>query len=185
MLEGADLSRILIVGTSGSGKSTLGRALAGMLGCPYVEMDAIRWMPGWTLLDNAAFSERLVEAGAGERWVMDGNVRSPAAALWDRLTLVVWLDYPLRVVMGRLVRRTFRRLARKEALWAGNRETVWRALGPDSIVLWALRTHRRNRRIYEGMIEVRVGSGVRFVRLRRAAEAEELIERVRAMAGAR
>jgi adenylate kinase family enzyme len=38
---------VSIVGNSGSGKSTFGRALAGRLGVPYVEIDQLNHQPGW------------------------------------------------------------------------------------------------------------------------------------------
>ncbi len=38
--------------------------------------------------------------------------------------------------------RTFRRSARREELWNGNRESFRIAFSRESIVLWVLRTHR-------------------------------------------
>ena len=172
--------RILIVGTSGSGKSTLSRALADALHCPCIEMDDLRWLPNWTLRDNAEFSDLLNGHAEGGRWVIDGNLRSPFASLWDRITLVVWLDYPLGTIMRRLVRRTARRLLRREALWSGNRETIARTFGRDSILLWALKTHRMNRRIYEDFAAAPPNPGVRFLRLQHPRQADELLARVRA-----
>lgn len=172
--------RILVVGTSGSGKSTLSRALADALRCPCIEMDDLRWLPNWTLRDNDEFSDLLRSHAEGIRWVIDGNLRSPFASLWDRITVVVWLDYPLRTIMSRLVRRTARRLLRREALWSGNRETIGRTLGRDSILLWALKTHRMNRRIYEDFATAPPNPGVRFLRLQHPRGADELLARVRA-----
>ena len=39
-----------MIGNSGSGKTTLGRALAELLGVPFVELDGIFHQPGWTEL---------------------------------------------------------------------------------------------------------------------------------------
>lgn len=66
---------------------------------------------------------------------------------WRAADTLVWLDLPLPIVMSRLVRRTIRRAATREELWAtGNRETLRNAfLSRHSILLWALRTHRKNR----------------------------------------
>lgn len=171
--------RILIVGTSGSGKSTLARALAEALRCPCIEMDDLRWLPNWTLRDNDEFTDLLNSHAAADRWVIDGNLRSPYASLWNRISLVVWLDYPLRTIMHRLLRRTTRRLVRREALWSGNRETIARTFGPDSILLWAIKTHRMNRRIYEAFAAAPPNPSVRFLRLQHPRQADELLARTR------
>jgi hypothetical protein len=49
--------------------------------------------------------------------------------------------------MWRLLRRTAWRVATREELWGtGNRETLGNAFfSRQSILLWALKTHRRNR----------------------------------------
>lgn len=177
-----NLSRIVIVGTSGSGKSTLARSLADTLGQPCIEMDDLRWLPRWTLRDNAEFTELLNTHAARDRWVIDGNLRSRYAPLWTRITLVVWLDYPLRVIMPRLLRRTARRLFRRESLWSGNRETVLRTFGPDSILLWALKTHRMNRRIYEDFAADPPNPATTFLRLRRPDQADRLLGQAAAFA---
>ena len=60
-----------------------------------------------------------------------------------------WLDYSLLVIMGRLLRRTFRRALGHHELWSGNRESLRRAFfSRRSILLWALQTYRRRRREY-------------------------------------
>ena len=41
------MRRVSVVGCPGTGKSTLGRQLAGVLGVPFVELDAIFHLPGW------------------------------------------------------------------------------------------------------------------------------------------
>ena len=39
--------RIVVIGASGAGKTTLARWIAGQLGLPHIELDAINWQPGW------------------------------------------------------------------------------------------------------------------------------------------
>jgi hypothetical protein len=64
--------------------------------------------------------------------------------------VVVWLDLPMRVWLPRLVRRTARRVLRKEELWSGNRERWRDALHPtNSVVIYALRNFRNTRRTLE------------------------------------
>lgn len=39
--------RVSVVGTSGSGKTCLAQRIAGALGAPYVELDALHHLAGW------------------------------------------------------------------------------------------------------------------------------------------
>jgi len=60
---------------------------------------------------------------------------------------VVWLDLPVHVWLPRLLKRTARRIVRREVLWNGNRERLRDVLHPtNSVVLYALRNYRRTRR---------------------------------------
>jgi hypothetical protein len=69
----------------------------------------------------------------------------------ERADVVVWLDLPRRVWLPRLIRRTIRRIVRREELWSGNRETFRNAfLSRDSLLLFALRNYPRRRRLYPG-----------------------------------
>ncbi len=73
--------RIVVIGTPGAGKTTLARRIAGQLGLPHIELDAINWQPGWRDLarhDPALFVSRVVEAIQAEAWVADGKLRSGA-----------------------------------------------------------------------------------------------------------
>src|SRR5688572_9101710 len=118
--------RILVKGTSGSGKSTLGRALAGQLDLPYVELDALYHGPDWrpaSATELPASVTALLDDNRG--LVVDGNYDSKlGSVLLDRAELVVWLDLPLRTKLSRLMRRTARRYLGNETLWNGNRETL-------------------------------------------------------------
>ncbi len=63
----------------------------------------------------------------------------------ERVETVAWLDLPLRLVMWRLLRRTYVRKREGTELWHGNREGPWR----DSFryLIWpAFRRGFENRR---------------------------------------
>jgi hypothetical protein len=88
--------------------------------------------------------------------------------------LVVWLDLPVRVWLPRLVRRTARRVVRKEELCNGNRERWRDVLHPtNSVVVYALRNYRRTRRTLEAEL-----ARFRVARLRSPAEGERFLESV-------
>lgn len=57
------------------------------------------------------------------------------------------------MILSRLTRRTFWRLATRVELWNGNRERLRATLlTRDSILVWALTTYRRRRRDYPRLL---------------------------------
>ena len=164
------MRRVAIVASaSGCGKTTVGRALAARLGVPFVELDALNHGPGWTEATAEELREKVAPLVAQEAWVIDGGYQGKLGTLvLDAADTVVWLDLPLRTWLPRLLRRTFRRIVRKEELWGGNRETLRGAfLGHDALIPFALRHFRRRRQIYPGRL-----ARYRLVRLRSQREVD-------------
>jgi adenylate kinase family enzyme len=147
------MQRINIIGAAGSGKSTLAAALSVRLSVPYVELDELYWRPDWQTTPQQEFEGKVAAALAGPAWIVCGNYGSVRPLLWGRATTVVWLDYPLPLSFYRLCLRTWRRVVTQEELWGGNHES-WRTqlLSRDSLLLYALRTHRRRRSELETML---------------------------------
>jgi len=141
------MQRIVVVGTTGSGKTTFAAHLAGRLGMPHVELDALHWEASWTKADLDRFRARVARAVGEDAWVVDGNYHVVRDLVWTRADTLVWLDYRLPVILWRLLRRTARRVFTREELWNGNRERFLTQVATrDSILLWALRTYHRRRR---------------------------------------
>ncbi|MBD2463342.1 adenylate kinase [Oscillatoria sp. FACHB-1407] len=159
--------RIVVVGCSGSGKTTTARHIAKLLHIPHVELDALHWEPNWTEAPLDVFQARITKALSGDRWVVDGNYSKVRDLVWSRADTIVWLDYPLGLVMWQLLKRTLQRSWRQEVLWNGNREN-WQLsfFSRDSILLWALRTFRKHRRTYAALSQDPIFAHLKFVRLR-------------------
>jgi adenylate kinase family enzyme len=176
------MRRINVAGTSCSGKTTLARELAGRLGVPHVEFDALFWGPDWTPVPTDVFRSRLTAALAGEQWVADGGYAAVRDITWSRADTVVWLDYPMRTVLSRWARRTVRRIRSREEFWpgTGNRESVRKALRRDGLLWWILRTHARRRRTMGTARRER--GDLRWIRLRSPAEAERWLASVQSPA---
>lgn len=97
--------RVSIVGPSGSGKTTLAYDMAKPLGLAVHELDRLRDM---TIADAAADTAFLASAdrvSSGDSWVIDGHYRCARDLVWRRADTIVWLNYPLTLVLRNLVHR--------------------------------------------------------------------------------
>lgn len=171
------MKRVAVVGTTGSGKSTLAEKLAQRTGLRVIELDKLYWGRNWQPAPLELFRHRVERETKDDNWIVVGNYSQVRDLVWRPADTLVWIDLPLGLVMSRLVRRTIRRAARKEDLWGtGNRESFGNAFfSRQSILLWALRTHRRNRERFslefEGLAREK-----RVVRLRSRREVERFAE---------
>jgi len=165
MSENAGFQRVVVVGVTGAGKTTFARQLAGRLNCPHIEMDAIHWLPNWEERPVVEFREQLAVALSGDSWVVDGNYSKARDLVWSRADTVIWLDYPLVLILWRLLRRTIRRVITREELWNGNRESLRNHLSGNALLLWALRTYPRRRREYPVLFQQPQYTHLRVVRV--------------------
>jgi adenylate kinase family enzyme len=142
--------RFSVVGIPGSGKTTTSRAIAERLGLTHVELDALFHGPNWSEPPPQEFERRVAAELEGlDAWVVDGNYRSRVGGLvLERANTIVWLDLPLLVCLGRVWRRTWRRIVAREELWdSKNRETFRNAFfARESLFVWTVKTHFRHRR---------------------------------------
>lgn len=171
------MRKVAVIATaSGCGKTTVGRALAGALEVPFVELDAIHWQAGWTELDADELRLRVEPLVERDSWVIDGSYRGKLGDLvLERADTVVWLDLPRGVWLPRLVVRTLRRAITREELWNGNRESLWSAFAPtDSLLRFALANDRRRRHRYPREL-----ARFRVARLRTPAEVEAFLRSAR------
>jgi adenylate kinase family enzyme len=119
--------RIAIIGPSGSGKTWLASRLAHGLGIRHIEIDALHHGPNWETCGPDVLRERVAAATDGDDWVSDGTYHQMIGELvLERAETIAWLDLPVRMVLWRLVRRTYVRKKHLTELWHGNREGPWR-----------------------------------------------------------
>ena len=171
----------LIASASGNGKTTVGRALAERLDVPFYELDALHHGPDWAPATAEELRAKVEPIVALPGWVVDGTYRGKIGDIVpEAAELVVWLDLPVHVWFPRLLKRTARRLVRKEELWNGNRERMRDVLHPtNSVVVYALRNYRTTRRALGREL-------ARFpvARLRTPAEVERFLNDASARASA-
>jgi adenylate kinase family enzyme len=171
------MRRVSVVGSTGSGKTTIGRELAAILGVPHVELDSLAWGPRWSIVPAAIFQRRVRDAIGGDGWVVDGNYGGQGAReiVWERADTVVWLDFPLWVILSRLFHRTNARIRSRRELWpgTGNIETFrGQYLSASSLYVWALKTYRRRRRQYEDLLALPQYAHLRVHRFTRPQDAD-------------
>lgn len=78
-------------------------------------------------------------------WVAAGNYMNYQGRI-ERAELIVWLDYPFRIVLWRVLRRTAYRLISRKPLWNGNRETLRLTFSRESIIIWVFQTYWKRRK---------------------------------------
>nr|WP_201470003.1 AAA family ATPase [Microbacterium hydrocarbonoxydans] len=146
--------RVLIAGVTGSGKTTLGGRVAALWDLRHVEIDGLFNGENWT--PRASFLDDVRTFAAEDRWVTEWQYTSKGTdeILAPRAQLVLWLDYPYRVVRSRLLRRTIGRSILRTRMWNGNVEKpLWRMFSggtEGNIIAWQTETlHKWTQRMPE------------------------------------
>lgn len=141
--------RIVVIGTTSSGKSTLAKNLSDKLKLDFVELDALHWEPDWKEAEEKVFRERVEMALRSGIWAVAGNYSVVRDLIWPKAEIVIWLDYPLPILLWRLIRRTVQRSLTRELLWGTNRDKLWKHLklwSEDSLIHWLFKTYWRRKR---------------------------------------
>lgn len=158
--------RIHVIGAAGAGKSTLARHMAACLGIPHIELDALYWRPGWTKTSEPEFQAAVSARVLSPAWVIDGNYESVRELIWAAADMVIWLDYPLPLVLRRLIWRALRNLATRANLWGTDNYESWRRiLSRDSVVLSSIAARKRLRNMMPKYCRTDATSEIRFVHL--------------------
>ena len=173
--------RLLIVGNSCAGKSTLGTQLASVLNLPFVDLDALNWEPNWVGLNDTNPDElmrRMQNATEGDRWVVAGSyTKLSQQVFWPKLETIIWLDLPLHQLVGRMLKRSWKRWRTHELLWGTNYETFWPQLmvwrKEESLLWWIVTQYQRKRQQMLAYQTDPKWSHIRFIRLCSSAEIQE------------
>lgn len=102
------MRRVMVIGPCGAGKSTLAFQLAERLSLPLYHLDQLKWQAGWIEGSIDDLRTKLAEITATERWLIDGNYGGTLTDRLKRADTVVYLDFPIRLCLSRLIRRIVR-----------------------------------------------------------------------------
>jgi hypothetical protein len=162
------MPRYLIIGCSGSGKSTFARKLAESCDVPYHDADSLYWGKGWKLSSDEEVVASLPLDS--DNWVIDGNFTGHRCEVWKRATSIVWLDFPVGVIMRQVIRRNLGWWISRKPSWSGSRMPLGIAL---SGIRHAWKHRKRARSNYPGWLEDMKHANV--YRIRDHAELEVLL----------
>jgi adenylate kinase family enzyme len=137
--------RILVYGVTGSGKTTLAARVAQRTGLPWHALDDLTWEPGWVAVPPEEQRRRVEAVCAGERWIVDTAYSQWMDVPLARVELIVGLDYPRWLSLGRLIRRSLLRAVDRRTICNGNTESLRQLFSRDSIVVWHFRSFARKR----------------------------------------
>jgi adenylate kinase family enzyme len=167
---------IAVIGATSSGKSTLAKQLADKFGCHFIELDALHWEPNWTEAPLEVFRTRVEEATQSPGWVVAGNYHVVRDLIWPKAEVVIWLDYPVLLIFGRLWKRSWRRWWHQEELWNGNRESIWmhfKLWSDESLFYWLFKTYWRRKREYTALLSLPEHQHLELIRFKHPKETEQ------------
>jgi len=175
------VNRIVVVGNSGSGKTTVSREIGAKLGLPILEMDSVYHQENWEPLADDEFRSILSGFVSQDHWVVDGNYSrlGTEEVLWPRADTFVWLDTGRLITTWRVFKRTVSRSAKREELWAGNRErlrNLTKRDPEDNVVLWSWSRHGHYRSLYEEAATGEAWDHAEVYRLSNDREVEDFLE---------
>ncbi len=176
------MRRVIVIGATGSGKTTLARQLSQQLKLPHTELDSLYWLPNWEPSPLPEFREKVTAVSAGSIWVLDGNYSRVRDIVWAKADTLIWLDYPLWLVLRRSLKRGIRRIRSQEKLWDTNNQETWRNLffKRDSLLVWLFKTHGRHRREYPTLFEQPEYAHLLVIHLQSPDAAKQWLEQIKA-----
>ncbi|MGQ0779189.1 MAG: adenylate kinase [Pseudonocardiales bacterium] len=139
-------SRILVYGVTGSGKSVLAERIGTTLNLPWYSVDDLTWEPGWVPAPVDDQRIRISAICARKCWVLDSAYGKWLDIPLSRAELIVGLDYPRWFSLARLIRRTIRRMIRRDVVCNGNQESLRLTFSRDSIIVWHFQSFKRKQR---------------------------------------
>ena len=160
---------IQVIGGPGSGKSRLATKLVDSFDATYIELDAHFWKPNWEPSEEEDFKRRVTDLAksAQNGWVIDGSYTGILGdTLHDQLDCLVYLQISPVVSLPRVIKRSFRRIIKREMLWGTNRESV---KGAIELCKWVVKTHSARVKRIKELKDSKPGFEVLIFRSNRAA----------------
>lgn len=170
--------RVLLYGVTGSGKSTAAVEVGARLGLTvHLADEEFGWLPGWVQRPAAEMRALAAVAASEPKWVFDTAYGTFRDLVEPRADVVIGLDYPRWISLGRLLRRTVIRAVDRQPICNGNVETPRQAFSRDSIIVWHFRSFARKRATMRAWAARAEGPPVLLVR--RPRDLDQLLSELR------
>lgn len=174
-----ELKRIVIIGTSSSGKTTLARKISSKLKIEHQELDSFFWKQNWQESELEEFRQKVDSFTNKDLWITVGNFSKVRDLVWTRATHIIWLDYPLSVILPQFFKRSLLRSIKREILWGTNRETLWNSiLKPNSLLIWILKTFQRNKKQYQELLNSADFKHVTFLKFEHPRDTQDFVDKL-------
>lgn len=167
------MQKIIIIGTSASGKTTLATQLANHFKLKLIDLDDYFWLENWTSRSKEEFHQNIKQAMTSGSWVVSGNYNSTSHITWPQADTIIWLNYPDWLIYWRYIKRTFTRTILGQKCCNGNKESLSRSFGPESLFWWILKTKDRNRLRYGEIFQKGI-EGKKLIEIKSPRDAKKL-----------
>lgn len=177
------MRKIALFGPPATGKSTLALWLSAELGPPHTDLDDLLFTPDGPL-PLPEFRRQAREITQQDAWIVEGNFSKLADVVWHRADALIWLDFPLPLIMYRIVRRSLNQLTGREDSAQARRLTWSKAFfSRRSLLRTAIRKYRNNRPRYAQQVAETADLGIEVVRLRSPREVHRWKDELMKMKG--
>lgn len=138
--------RVLLYGATGSGKSTAAAAIGARLGLPvHLADEEFGWLSDWVQRPANEMRALAAVAATEPEWVFDTAYGSFRDLVEPRAEVIIGLDYPRWISLGRLLKCTLTRVIDRQPICNSNVETLRQLFSADSIIVWHFRSFSRKR----------------------------------------
>lgn len=101
--------RVLVIGLPGSGKTTFAGALSRLSQTPHIEVDQIFWGEYRGDVSSEVLNDNIRKRIEQGNWILEGHFSKISASVLPEAETLIWLDYPLRTLVYRSLRRSWLR----------------------------------------------------------------------------
>lgn len=98
----------MVVGNCGVGKSTFSKKLSLLTNIELIHLDLYYWEADWIEPEKAMWDTQVKKLVGKRSWIMDGNYGGTMDIRIDKADTIIFLNYPTRIALWRVLKRMVR-----------------------------------------------------------------------------